>query len=97
MKKLRELRQMLSQSDVKNSLILRKFIIVSMCEIFKDIVPSYKIRPWTEKENEQKVFIFNIFELIKKFFNSNFDIFSCDLNSGRQRGWRAQTLRRVSS
>ena len=26
-----------------------------MCEIFKDIVPSYKIRGWTEKEKEQNV------------------------------------------
>lgn len=46
---------MLNQPEIRDSLILRKLIIVSMCEIFKDIVPSYKIRGWTEKEKEQNV------------------------------------------
>jgi nucleolar complex protein 3 len=46
---------MLLDNDIKYSYILRKFIIVSLCEVFKDIVPSYKIRTWTEKENQQKV------------------------------------------
>ena len=46
---------MLLNNDVKYSYILRKFIVVSLCEVFKDIVPSYKIRTWTEKENQQKV------------------------------------------
>ncbi|CAF0732006.1 unnamed protein product [Brachionus calyciflorus] len=55
MKKLKELRQMLSLPDVRQSYILKKLIVVSLCEIFKDIIPSYKIRPWTEKENEQKI------------------------------------------
>lgn len=55
MKKLKELRQMLTQTNVKQSYILRKLVIVSLCEIFKDIIPSYKIRAWTEKEIEQKV------------------------------------------
>ena len=53
MKKLKELRQMLSYADVKCSFILKKLIVVSLCEIYKDILPSYKIRPWTEKEKEQ--------------------------------------------
>ena len=55
MKKLKELRQMLTQTNVRQSYILRKLVIVSLCEIFKDIIPSYKIRAWTEKEIEQKV------------------------------------------
>jgi nucleolar complex protein 3 len=55
MKKLKELRTLLSHKDVKNSFILRKLIIVSLCEVFKDIIPSYKIRPWTDKEKEQNV------------------------------------------
>ena len=55
MKKLKELRQMLTYIDVKNSLILRKLIVVSLSEIYKDILPSYKIRPLTEKEKEQNV------------------------------------------
>ena len=49
---------MLNMPDIRTSIVLKKLIIVSMCEIFKDIVPSYKIRPWTEKENEQNVMIF---------------------------------------
>ncbi|RNA30303.1 nucleolar complex 3 -like protein, partial [Brachionus plicatilis] len=55
MKKLKELRQMLTQTNVRQSFILRKLVVVSLCEIFKDIVPSYKIRAWTEKEIEQKI------------------------------------------
>lgn len=60
MKKLKELRQMLTYPDVRNSLILRKLIVVSLCEIYKDIMPSYKIRPLTEKEKEQNVLILNL-------------------------------------
>ena len=54
-KKLKELRTMLTYSDIRSSFILRKLIILSLCEIYKDIIPSYKIRSWTEKENEQNV------------------------------------------
>lgn len=53
MKKLKELRTMLSQPEIRSSNILKKLILVSLCEIFKDICPSYKIRPWSSKENEQ--------------------------------------------
>ena len=55
MKKLKELRTMLTLADVKASVILRKLIVVSLAEIFKDILPGYKIRPWTEKESQQNV------------------------------------------
>ena len=60
MKKLKELRQMLTYPDVRHSLILRKLIVVSLCEIYKDIMPSYKIRPLTEKEKEQNVLILKL-------------------------------------
>lgn len=53
MKKLKELRTMLSQPEIRSSNMLKKLILVSLCEIFKDICPSYKIRPWSSKENEQ--------------------------------------------
>jgi nucleolar complex protein 3 len=46
---------MLTYADVRNSLILRKLILISLCEIYKDIIPSYKIRAWTDKEQEQNV------------------------------------------
>ena len=48
MKKLKEIRQMLNYPEVKCSFILRKLIVVSLCEI-------YKIRAWTDKEKEQNV------------------------------------------
>jgi hypothetical protein len=60
---------MLNQPDIRDSLILRKLIIVSMCEIFKDIVPSYKIRGWTEKEKDQNVN--NIFYTAAIFFTKS--------------------------
>ena len=64
MKKLKELRTMLTLNEVKSSNTLKKLIVVSLCEIFKDIAPGYKIRQWTEKENEQNVFlIFFYFKL----------------------------------
>lgn len=46
---------MLTYPEVRSSLILRKLIVISLCEIYKDIIPSYKIRAWTEKEQEQNV------------------------------------------
>jgi nucleolar complex protein 3 len=46
---------MLSQPEIRSSNILKKLIMVSLCEIFKDICPSYKIRAWSSKENEQAV------------------------------------------
>ncbi len=55
MKKLKELRTMLTQPDLKNYNLIKKLILVSLTEIFKDIVPGYKIRVWSEKENEQQV------------------------------------------
>jgi len=46
---------MLCYPEVKCSALLKKLIVVSLCEIYKDILPSYKIRPWTDKEKEQSV------------------------------------------
>jgi len=53
-KKLKELRQMLILPNVHKEIILKKILIVSLTEIFKDIAPGYKIRVWSEKENEQQ-------------------------------------------
>ena len=66
MKKLKELRTMLTLVEVKESFLLRKMLIVSLCEIFKDVMPSYKIRAWTDKENSQNVKII----LFIKFINN---------------------------
>ncbi|NXF03768.1 NOC3L protein, partial [Smithornis capensis] len=54
-KKLKELRAMLMEQDPHVAVIVRKLVMVSLMEIFKDITPSYKIRPLTEAEKATKV------------------------------------------
>lgn len=44
-KKLKELRSMLMEQDPDVAVTVRKLVIVSLMELFKDITPSYKIRP----------------------------------------------------
>ncbi|XP_068955374.1 nucleolar complex protein 3 homolog [Petaurus breviceps papuanus] len=54
-KKLKELRAMLMEQDPGVAVIVRKLVMVSLMELFKDITPSYKIRPLTETEKASKV------------------------------------------
>ncbi|NXS31332.1 NOC3L protein, partial [Pomatostomus ruficeps] len=54
-KKLKELRAMLMEQDPNVAVVVRKLVMVSLMEIFKDITPSYKIRPLTEAEKATKV------------------------------------------
>ncbi|NXK48911.1 NOC3L protein, partial [Chauna torquata] len=54
-KKVKELRAMLMEQDPNVAVIVRKLVMVSLMEIFKDIAPSYKIRPLTEAEKATKV------------------------------------------
>ncbi|XP_061315151.1 nucleolar complex protein 3 homolog isoform X2 [Pezoporus flaviventris] len=54
-KKLKELRAMLMEQDPNVAVIVRKLVMVSLMEVFKDIAPSYKIRPLTEAEKATKV------------------------------------------
>lgn len=54
-KKLKELRAMLMETDPCVAVTVRKLVMVSLMEIFKDIVPSYRIRPLTETEKNTKV------------------------------------------
>ncbi|XP_058261907.1 nucleolar complex protein 3 homolog [Hemibagrus wyckioides] len=54
-KKLKELRAMLMETDPCIAVTVRKLVMVSLMEIFKDIVPSYRIRPLTEEEKKTKV------------------------------------------
>ncbi|KAI5627412.1 nucleolar complex protein 3-like [Silurus asotus] len=54
-KKLKELRAMLMETDPSVAVTVRKLVMVSLMEIFKDIVPSYRIRPLTEEEKAAKV------------------------------------------
>ncbi|GFS03169.1 nucleolar complex protein 3 homolog [Elysia marginata] len=55
MKKLKELRMMLGDSSPCICLTIRKYAIVSLMEVFKDIVPGYRLRIPTEKETAQRV------------------------------------------
>ncbi|KAM9463059.1 nucleolar complex protein 3 homolog [Clarias gariepinus] len=54
-KKLKELRGMMVETDPCVGVTVRKLVMVSLMEIFKDIVPSYRIRPLTEEEKNTKV------------------------------------------
>lgn len=54
-KKLKELRSLLMEQDPSVAVIVRKLVMISLMEIFKDITPSYKIRPLTETEKNTKV------------------------------------------
>ncbi|KAK2865975.1 hypothetical protein Q7C36_002031 [Tachysurus vachellii] len=54
-KKLKELRAMLMETNPCVAVTVRKLVMVSLMEIFKDIVPSYRIRPLTEAEKSTKL------------------------------------------
>ncbi|KAM3860006.1 nucleolar complex protein 3 homolog [Diretmus argenteus] len=54
-KRLKELRGMLMETDPYVAVTVRKLVMVSLMEIFKDIVPSYRIRPLTAEEKTTKV------------------------------------------
>lgn len=55
MKKLRELVFMLKEKDPDVYVTVRKYTMISLLEIFKDIIPGYYIRLPTDKEKNQKV------------------------------------------
>ncbi|XP_004701397.1 nucleolar complex protein 3 homolog isoform X1 [Echinops telfairi] len=54
-KKLKELRSMLVEQDPDVAVTVRKLVVISLMELFKDITPSYKIRPLTEAEKSTKI------------------------------------------
>lgn len=55
MKKLRELTSMLKERDPDVLVTVQKYVMVSLLEVFKDIIPGYYIRMPTEKEENQKM------------------------------------------
>ncbi|XP_018544129.1 nucleolar complex protein 3 homolog [Lates calcarifer] len=55
MKRVKELRGMLMESDPSVAVTVRKLVMVSLMEIFKDIAPTYRIRPLTTAEKAAKV------------------------------------------
>ena len=48
---------MLMEQDPDVADTVRKLVIISPIELFKDITPSYKIRPLTEAEKSTKVML----------------------------------------
>lgn len=54
-KRLKELRGMMMESDPSVAVTVRKLVMVSLMEIFKDITPTYRIRPLTDEEKATKV------------------------------------------
>uniref|UniRef100_A0A4W3K2U6 Nucleolar complex protein 3 homolog n=1 Tax=Callorhinchus milii TaxID=7868 RepID=A0A4W3K2U6_CALMI len=54
-KRLKELRAMLMETDPNVAVTVRKLVMISLMELFKDITPSYRIRPLTESEETAKV------------------------------------------
>ncbi|XP_063076866.1 nucleolar complex protein 3 homolog isoform X2 [Engraulis encrasicolus] len=54
-KRVKEMRAMLMETDPSVAVTVRKLVMVSLMEVFKDIVPSYRIRPLTQEEKAAKV------------------------------------------
>uniref|UniRef100_A0A672JDR9 Nucleolar complex protein 3 homolog n=1 Tax=Salarias fasciatus TaxID=181472 RepID=A0A672JDR9_SALFA len=54
-KRVKELRGMLMEADPSVAVTVRKLVMVSLMEIFKDVAPTYRIRPLTEDEKTTKV------------------------------------------
>uniref|UniRef100_A0A8C2WJT2 Nucleolar complex protein 3 homolog n=1 Tax=Cyclopterus lumpus TaxID=8103 RepID=A0A8C2WJT2_CYCLU len=54
-KRVKELRGMLMESDPCVAVTVRKLVMVSLMEIFKDVAPTYRIRPLTPEEKASKV------------------------------------------
>lgn len=55
MKRLKELRGMMMEAEPCVAVTVRKLVMVSLMEIFKDISPTYRIRPLTAEEKSAKV------------------------------------------
>ncbi|XP_077992569.1 nucleolar complex protein 3 homolog isoform X2 [Glandiceps talaboti] len=53
--KLKQLRLMLDEKDPDVFITVRKLVMVSLMEIFKDIAPSYRIRELSDTERSQQV------------------------------------------
>ncbi|XP_054455146.1 nucleolar complex protein 3 homolog [Anoplopoma fimbria] len=54
-KRVKELRGMLMETDPSVAVTVRKLVMVSLMEIFKDVAPTYRIRPLTPEEKASKV------------------------------------------
>ena len=59
MKKLGELNLLLLEDDPGVSMTVQSWAMVSLADVFKDVIPAYKIRLPTDIEKRQKVAIYN--------------------------------------
>lgn len=61
------------EQDSTVAVTVRKLVLISLMEIFKDLAPSYKIRPLTEEEKTARVRLFFSFFFLceKKVINGN--------------------------
>uniref|UniRef100_A0A3Q2Q837 Nucleolar complex protein 3 homolog n=1 Tax=Fundulus heteroclitus TaxID=8078 RepID=A0A3Q2Q837_FUNHE len=55
MKRVKEMRGMMMEADPCVAVSVRKMVMVSLTEVFKDIAPTYRIRPLTAAEKNTKV------------------------------------------
>ncbi|KAL8621272.1 hypothetical protein ACOMHN_008097 [Nucella lapillus] len=53
--KMKELRKLLGEKDPDVCLTVRKLVMVSMCEVFKDVIPGYRLRLPSAQEKEQRM------------------------------------------
>lgn len=63
--KLRELVDMLGEEEAGIRPVVMKLVTVSLAEVFKDIIPDYRIRLQTEIEEQQQVRLFVCFYFFK--------------------------------
>ncbi|CAL1599508.1 unnamed protein product [Knipowitschia caucasica] len=54
-KRLKELRSMLCEADSSIAVTVKKLVMLSLLEVFKDVAPSYKIRALSASERTAKV------------------------------------------
>ncbi|XP_068161354.1 nucleolar complex protein 3 homolog [Antennarius striatus] len=54
-KRLKQLRAMLMEADPSVAVTVRKLVMVSLMEVFKDVTPTYRIRPLSATEKDAKV------------------------------------------
>ena len=69
---MKELRLMLRETDPDVSITVKKLALVTLTEVFKDIIPGYRIRELSDTEKLQSVstIIFTLqFILIKSFLS----------------------------
>lgn len=82
MKRLKELRGMMMEAEACVAVTVRKLVMVSLMEIFKDISPTYRIRPLTAAEKNVKVTASVAAKIYIFLPSDNFFSLTCSPNNG---------------